>query len=240
MHFRSRSAPCHGFTLTELLVVIAIIAILMAVLIPSVNLVREAARRVDCGNRLKQIGLGFVAYAGDNDGQVPLTRVSSAESNNYWLSNQSATTLVGVGVVADMMEIPPKTLYCPSNRIPRFSYNSSVNLAPDPFYPIALGNQTRAGYSICWSVSIFSSAKLPLSQSVLIPSKIIVTDYYGSRDSMAYQHKVGANSFYGDGRVQWVNWAVISTQFSAIPLSASFTVADNIPLQNYYTALGVQ
>ena len=62
-----------GFTLIELLVVIAIIAMLLSIILPSLRLAKETAKRIVCSSNLKSSGTGFYTFAADNNDELPVT-----------------------------------------------------------------------------------------------------------------------------------------------------------------------
>ena len=70
-----------GFTLIEMLVVIAIIAILAGMLLPAVNMARKRARRIECLNNVRNVGIGLSLFSEDNEGAMPMV---NHPQEGYW------------------------------------------------------------------------------------------------------------------------------------------------------------
>lgn len=114
----------HAFTLVELLVVIAIIAVLLAILLPSLTSIKAAAKRLQCANKLGGIGKAYNMYSGQYDGSLPALEYmpgvggyngTPCIESTYLLSKNSGNgyvhlgCLYGAGLIDD-----GKIFFCPA------------------------------------------------------------------------------------------------------------------------------
>ena len=173
-----------AFTLIELLVVIAIIAVLIALLLPAVQQAREAARRTQCRNNLKQLGLAFHNYAdiyltfprnnplvtrGDGkkyvQGPWTLTILPFMEQSNLYNSwNQNLGFAEGSNL--DLVKTPLPFYSCPSNPNPQVSSFPPPTAASFTADSTALGAGVRYNASAVDYAAVLQIRKPPMDNNV--------------------------------------------------------------------------
>jgi prepilin-type N-terminal cleavage/methylation domain-containing protein len=109
----------HGFTLIELLVVIAVIAILMAILMPALNLARDQGRKMACASNLHSLALANSVYAANNDSWAVPCRFTTSQGTTLWTANPQYRTYIGYEGAEDTptqsVVQTPKKYKCPSD-----------------------------------------------------------------------------------------------------------------------------
>jgi prepilin-type N-terminal cleavage/methylation domain-containing protein len=115
-----------AFTLIELLVVIAIIAILAAMLLPALAAAKKKAQKINCVNNLKQVGLAFRIWSGDNGDKYPQSVATASGGASGYVYTSTTAPANGhnptwVFMVMSNELSTPKVCYCPSD-----SYHSTT------------------------------------------------------------------------------------------------------------------
>lgn len=133
---RTEKERIAGFTLVELLVVIAIIALLAGLVIPAVTKSINKAKLASCASNLRQLGLATIAYAGDHQGQIPITFSGNPNGldNGYGDLGRWYVLLAEGGYLGEVKVIntlrvdysAPSVIHCPA-------FGSRAGLDADPY-----------------------------------------------------------------------------------------------------------
>jgi prepilin-type N-terminal cleavage/methylation domain-containing protein len=182
---KSRKCDRWGFTLVELLVVIAIIAILIGLLLPAVQKIREAAGRMQSGNNLKQIALAMHGYAETNRSYLPrVDAFSPDEATREWSHHVMLLPYLEQGSAYQLFRSQSLNLASDGQTWNLSSARLRIRVYEDPTDP-SLGTMPGSGdYSVC---------SYPANAQVFKPGARLASVSDGTSSTLAYATKYAWN-----------------------------------------------
>jgi len=216
-----------AFTLVELLVVIGIIAILIGVLLPTLQKARESANRTACLSNVRELANCMRIYAATFHDEVPIGFMDQKAFSyimNWCNGNGVGPSQMGLLATTGIVK-NPKTFFCPAEQIdPQFTYQPNPNantpsLNPWPFWTVPSGNpnrHTRLGFSarpiVQWSpsnpsrpIDTSTPARTNFPHLRQITNLAILADTNYCKAKIIARHKRGINVLYGNGGAHWVD-----------------------------------
>lgn len=204
----------YKFTLLELLIVIAIITILTAIMLPSLQKVREKGKAIVCVGNLKQIGHAFLNYADDNMGHAPNNNATANfQFGPYpWGSVVNRTLCPYLGDTGGAKLAPVSK--CPSGRMDStVGINNDIRLASDGTSELPNPSYKMNDYFVMrtWGDGTDSGAYCSLIAKIPYPTqRMIYSDWHYTNTSITWEnidrrHSKGANVLFLDNHVKYFN-----------------------------------